>query len=247
MANTKKEATATKKAETKSVAKRKKIQAGEPITEDAKAEKVEAVADATATVADERDSIIAELRAELERQRVEISQLQKPQVIVTQPDTERVHFLWLANVADDNVKSFGEGGMYGRIVGKTGNFFVPKNELSRILDEANRRFIDNRNLIIISGLNEEEREMLGVNYKEGELLDVKTFRDIAKLPHDMLIGIYTELCEAHQNMVAERFNEAYKNGGYIDRKTILELNAIHPSVAFKDIIEHMNAKDAGED
>ena len=246
MANTKKEA--TKRAETKSVAKRKKIQAGEPITEEAKVEVENKEAETVAEiVADERDNIIAELREELERQRLEIDQLQKPQVIVTQPDTERVHFLWMANVADDNVKSFGEGGMYGRIVGKTGNFFVPKNEMSRILDEANRRFIDNRNLIIISGLSEEEREMLGVNYKEGELLDVKTFRDIAKLPHDLLVDIYKELCEAHQNMVAERFNETYKNAGFISRQTVLDLNSIHPSVAFKDIIEHMNAKDAGED
>lgn len=36
--------------------------------------------------------------------------------------TEQVHFLWMAPVADDNVVQFGDGGMYGNIVGKTGSF-----------------------------------------------------------------------------------------------------------------------------
>ena len=229
MAETKKKTA----SETKSQTRRKKVQTEEP--------KVETTVSADAI--NEKDAEIEALKAEIRRQNEAISQLQKPQVIVTQADAERVHFLWMDNVSDDNIMDFGQGGMYGRIVGKTGNFFVPKNELSRILDSANRYFIEHRNLIIISGLTDEEREMMGVNYNEGELLDVKTFTKIAELPKDKLIDVYTDLCEEHKAMLAERLHEAYESKRHVDRDTVLALNKIYPNPALKDIIEQMNEAD----
>lgn len=48
---------------------------------------------------------------------------------------------------------------------------MPKPDLSRILTEMNRRFMAQRWLLVVSGLTDEEREALGVDYKSGEVLD----------------------------------------------------------------------------
>ena len=73
----------------------------------------------------------------------------------------------MAPVADDNVAQFGDGGMYGNIVGKTGSFYVPKPDLSRILTEMNRRFMAQRWLLMVSGLTDEERMIYHCDYRKG--------------------------------------------------------------------------------
>ena len=171
-----------------------------------------------------------------------------PQQVVIASDTEKVHFLWQAEVMDDNVVQFGEGGMYGSIVGKTGNFFVPKSDLSRVLTDLNRRFLRQRWLIIVSGLTEEERDALGVNYKEGELLDRNAFAKMVELGDEML-NIYPALCEGHKMMVAQRYADAFaENSEYVTRERVVKLNAMskregHERGDFIGIIERMNERD----
>ena len=145
--------------------------------------------EAPAKVVDARDEEIALLKAKLEELATELAKKSvQPQIIVAAPDNgERVHFLWQAEVANDNVVEFGDGGMYGRIVGKSGHFYVPKNDMSRILDSAARYYLDNRWLIVVSGLTEDEREALGVNYREGEILYEKAFQRITELGREELL------------------------------------------------------------
>lgn len=206
------------------------------------------------TVEVKEDAVKAVSEIELLKEQIELLKAQleqaktvQPQIVVAAPDNgERVHFLWQAEVADDNIVEFGDGGMYGRIVGKTGSFYVPKNDLSRVLSALNRLFLEKRWLIILSGLTEEEREALGVDYKDGEILDKKAFQKIVELSKDELLEIYPELCDSHKEMVAKRFYEAYLNGVVIDRETIVALNNIAPVEAFKEIITRMNEADLGE-
>lgn len=194
---------------------------------------------------DKREEEIERLNAEIEWLKQQMAQRSaSPQQIVLSTDnSERVWFLWLADVADDNQILIGESGQYGRIVGKTGTFYVPKNDISRVLDSAMRHYLAMRWMIVVSGLTDEEREALGVNYKEGELLDEKAFRRIADMGEELL-AIYSELCEPHKEMVASRYHEEYMNGKNIDRNMVVRLNKIHPSPAFKDILEDMNEKEA---
>lgn len=171
-----------------------------------------------------------------------------PQIVQISQDVEKVHFLWQAEVADDNVVTFGDGGMYGRITGKSGTFYVPKPDVSRILTSMNRHFLDKRWLIVVSGLNEEERENLGVNYKEGEILDRKAFKQMLDLG-DNIIPIYRDLCDGHKEMVAKRYYEAFKAGKKYPRERIIALKDASgtcegAAIAFKTIIEEMNAADA---
>ena len=162
---------------------------------------------------------------------------------------EQVHFLWMAPVADDNVVQFGDGGMYGNIVGKTGSFYVPKPDLSRILTEMNRRFMAQRWLLVVSGLTDEEREALGVDYKQGEVLDKRAFAKLVELG-DELLNIYPALCEGHKVMAAQMYADAYRQGSrYVTRERTVKLNALskrkgHEKGDFIAIIEDMNEKDA---
>ena len=200
-------------------------------------------------IADQRDIEIENLKDQIEqlKQLVAQANAQKQQPIyVTADNSERVWFLWMADVADDNVTLIGEHGEYGRIVGKTGTFYVPKNDLSRIMDTANRYYMEKRWMIVVDGLTDEEREALGVDYKEGELLDKKAFAKMTEIG-DTLLEIFPALCDSHKDMVASRFHEAYESGKKLDRQIVIELNKIYPNEAFVDIIEKMNAQELGQD
>ena len=200
-------------------------------------------------VKDTRDIEIENLKSQIAqlKELVAAQAAQQPQqTIVSTDNSERVWFLWMADVADDNVTLIGEHGEYGRIVGKVGTFYVPKNDLSRILDTANRYYIEQRWMIVVDGLTDEEREALGVDYKEGELLDRKAFAKITELG-DTLLEIFPALCDSHKDMVASRFHDAYESGKRLDRQQIIELNRIYNSPAFVDIIERMNAAELGQE
>ena len=182
--------------------------------------------------------MVASLQAQLAEKNA-----QQVQVVQVAPDAEKVHFLFMAEVADDNVYNVGPSGMYGRVVGKTGNFFVPKNELSRVSDPMFRLLLDRRWIVVVDGLDAEEREMWGVNYKEGEVLDRKAF---AKM-----LDIYPALCPDHKEMVAKRYADAYAAGNrkLVKRETVVALNKLSDKdskaqKAFAEIIEKMNEEDA---
>lgn len=189
------------------------------------------------------------LKKQLEAMQKQMEALAKPQVVQVMADTEKVHFLWQAEVSDSNVVHFGDGGMYGRIVGKTGSFYVPKSDLSRVLTEVNRLHLKRRWLIIVSGLDDEERAALGVDYKEGELLDKRAFAKMVDLG-DEILEIYPALCEGHKKMVAQRYAEAFhKNNPNVTRERVLALNAMSKEAGsekgdFTPIIEMMNQRDA---
>lgn len=189
------------------------------------------------------------LKKQLEAMQKQMESLAKPQVVQVMADTEKVHFLWQAEVSDSNVVHFGDGGMYGRIVGKTGSFYVPKSDLSRVLTEVNRLHLKRRWLIIVSGLDDEERAALGVDYKEGELLDKRAFAKMVDLG-DEILKIYPALCEGHKKMVAQRYAEAFhKNNPNVTRERVLALNAMSKEAGsekgdFTPIIEMMNQRDA---
>lgn len=191
------------------------------------------------------------LKKQMEEMQAQISALNRPTVVQVAAETERVHFLWQAEVAPENVQTFGEGGMYGKIVGKPGSFYVPKPDLSRVMDERNRYFLDKRWLIVVSGLDQEEREALGVDYKEGELLDKNAFARMVELG-DELVELYGELCAGHKEMVARRYGEAFAQGSpYVTRDRVLRLSEMSKAAEmepnpFQRIIEGMNERDAGK-
>lgn len=209
--------------------------------------------DALAKMKAEYEAIIAAMReetkAQMDAMKASMAEMQKPQVVQIAATTEQVHFLWMADVADDNIQDFGPGGMYGRIVGRQGEFFVPKNDLSRVLDNITRMCLERRWLIVVDGLSEDERDAMGVNYKEGELLDRKAFGKLIELG-DKLVEIFPALCMGHKEMVGKRCYEAWQaKSPYINRDLIVTLNRLAKQAdmkenAFAEILKEMNEKDA---
>lgn len=206
---------------------------------------------------DKRDEEIEALKKQLEEQKKMFAEMQEmlkkaqsaPQVVQVAPaEAEKVHFLFEAEVADDNIFSPGENGRYGRIIGKSGSFYVPKNEISAVMDAQFRAMLENRWIIVVSGLTEEEREAFGVDYKEGEYLDKKAFAKMVDLGDEML-EIYPKLCKGHREMVAKRYYEAYVNGNpKVTRELVVELNKLSKKAGsekgdFVGIIEKMNEAD----
>lgn len=206
------------------------------------------------------DAVLAALKAQnealqkqMELLQAQLNEMARPQVIQVAADTERVHFLWMAEVADYNLVTFGPGGMYGSITGKTGTFSVPKNELSRILDDRNRRFLQKRWLIAVDGLTDEERESLGVAYREGEILDRRAFERMVNIPGDEICAIYKNLCKTHREMVGKRFYEAWiARNENVTRDKVLALRnltrRVEPDIkAFQQILKEMNASEEEEE
>lgn len=138
----------------------------------------------------------------------------KPQVIQVAPETEKVVMRFQAEVADDNEAVFGEGGYFGKIVGKRGILTIPKTEfVSRFRDMTVQWMLENRWLIVLSGLTEDERELYGVNYKPGEVLDDKAFTKMLDMTDEELLEIFPGLCPQHREMVAKRLaTDYFKNG-----------------------------------
>ena len=196
-----------------------------------------------------QNELLQKQLAEMQRQ---LENAQKPQVIQVAADTERVHFLWQAEVADYNLVTFGPGGMYGSITGKSGTFSVPKNELSRILDDKNRRFMAKRWLIVVDGLTDDERESLGVLYREGEILDRKAFQKMVDTPIEEICDVYRKLCLTHKEMVGRRFYEAWQaRNPNVTREKVIALRNITRDMglkieAFQQILREMNASDEEE-
>lgn len=202
--------------------------------------------DPTMRLLKEQNELLRRQMEDLQRQLLE---LQRPQVIQVAPDTERVYFLWQAEVADYNLVTFGPGGMYGSITGKTGTFSVPKNELSRILNTRTRGYLEKRWLIVVDGLNEEERESLGVAYKDGEIMDSKVFSRMVNLSKDEICEVYAKLCPSHKEMVGRRYYEAWQAmNPAVTREKVIALRNITRDQgleikAFQTILQEMNASE----
>ena len=189
---------------------------------------------------------------ELLKQQIELlksqlaQQQEQPQLVRIANEDEKVVFMWQAEVADENVVTFGPNGMYGRITGKYGTFFVPKSELSRVLDGQVRTFLDYRWLVVISGLSDDERKMLDVDYKEGELLSREAYKYIVEM-EDKILDIYPDLHIGHKKAVASRYYEQWQlRNPHVKRDVVLKLvkmSAGEEKVAFQKIIEEMNMED----
>lgn len=197
---------------------------------------------------DEKDKRIKELEQEMAEMRAMMERMQSPQVVQVTADTEKVTLRFQSECSDENVATFGPNGIYGQVTGKTGTIMVQKTEWSRFLTNPVRYLLDTRQLIVLSGLTEEEMELYGVNYREGEILDRKAFMKLLDLG-DELLTIFPGLCDAHKQMISKRFLDAYMNGDprAMDRDLIIKLNDLSKDGGkkgmFSAIIKDMNKQD----
>lgn len=149
---------------------------------------------------------MAKQQAEFAKQ---LAQVQTPQVIQYSGDGEKVIMRFQAEVADDNVAEFGQGGMFGKVTGKRGTIQIPKSEFSRFYNEQTKWMMEKRWLIVLSGMTDEERELYGVKYRPGEVLDDMAFAKMLDMSDEEMLKTFPALCESCREMVARRFRDAY--------------------------------------
>lgn len=184
------------------------------------------------TSVDPRDLKIASLEAEIEQMKewwaAQQSALHQPapvQIVQVPSDTEKVVMRWQAEVADDNVAVFGANGMWGQVTGKRGTVIVPKNEWSRFYTESIRNLLNNRWLVVLSGMSDDERVLYNCAYKPGEILDEQAFAKLLDMG-EKLREIFPNLCTSHQEMIGRRIIEAWQNDTAfnLSRDLIVDLN-----------------------
>lgn len=188
------------------------------------AKKAEQAAEAKSTAQESAPAadVVAALQAQIAALQAQLMQ----QSAAAQND-EKVVLRWQAEVADDNQAIFGDHGQFGRVTGKSGRLSIRKADWSAFYTESVRWFIDNRWLIVLSGLDEDERETYHCNYRDGEVLDEKTFRKLVE-QGDGLLDIFPDLCVSNQEFAARRCLEAWEQGKITraDRARIEALNEI---------------------
>lgn len=187
-----------------------------------------------------------EVQALLAKMQAQIDALKSAAAPEPAKDKERVVFRWQAPVAKDNVLEIGPGGRWATITGPEQTFFVPKDELGNVLTAQIRHLLDLRWLIVLSGLDEDEMEAIGCNYRKGEILDRKAFQNLIGLGME-IVPIYGELCRGNRQIVAKELYEAWTGSrkGSVCRDVIVALKELDPEEsAFRTILTEMNELDA---
>lgn len=177
---------------------------------------------------------------EVEALRRELAQLKAQ---LGKPADGVVELTFLASVSPNNVCSLGD---YGSLNGVGGYIEIPRKEFGgKFMTPVVRSLLQDRSLIVCSGLSEEERKRYGVDYQEGELLDMSAFDRLLDMPVAELTTLFTKLCPEHKEFAATRFITAYEKGdNRVCREKIEPLNdiskEINPKGMFRPILEGLN-------
>lgn len=105
-----------------------------------------------------------------------------------------------------------------------------------------------KELIVVNGLEEDERERFGLQYTEKELLSPNALFKLMDYGKDEITSIFRELCPAHQKIVSKMYLSEYfeKNNPTISTETVKELNEISKAIdkdgLFTPILEDMGDK-----
>lgn len=154
-----------------------------------------------------------------------------------------VELTFLASVSPNNVCYLGD---YGSLNGVGGYIEIPRKEFGgKFMTPVVRSLLRDRSLIVCSGLSEEERKRYGVDYREGELLDMSAFDRLLDMPLAELTRLFSKLCPEHKEFAATRFITAYEKGdNRVSREKIEPLNDIskdiNPKGMFRPILDGMN-------
>lgn len=198
--------------------------------------------------AEEVNAMLAAMQAKMEAMQAQLAERTAPVSIVAAAPEERVSFRWQAPVADENKLEIGPNGRWGTVTGKTGAFSIPKSELGSVMNTQFRGLLDRRWLIVLSGLDEEEQEALGVRYRAGEVLDKAAFANLLKLGTE-LAPIYKELCDGNREIVEKLVYEKWDTTHRAKRDMMEALNQAAKECgrtenAFRTILREMNQEAA---
>ena len=156
--------------------------------------------------------------------------------------TEYVTLMFVGAIADKTVVFLGS--KLGTITRNGGTVDIPKRDFLQNIDYKIQTMLDERKLIVVSGLTEEERKRYGVEYGNGEILADPMREKILNMDENTLINLFKGLCPSHKQYVASVYIDAYdRKDNRIRPTTVKALNNISKEVdkdgMFKTILEAM--------
>ena len=156
----------------------------------------------------------------------------QPTVIQAAPAEDPVVLLFLGGIMPGSTVALGE---LGSIYRDGGTLTVTKEAFFSKLNSTAELMLRTRQLIVVSGLNDEERERYGVKYGENELLTEKTYGRLLVYEPEELKVIYKALCPEHTAIAAKVFaSAAYENDGRVTPEKIKALAAIDREEGIKE-------------
>lgn len=193
--------------------------------------------------ADEPKDVIAALQEQIKALQEQIQNAgSTPSVVLAKPE-EMVKVTYISNVSPTNILDLGD---FGQMTGVGWVIEVPRKDFGgKFMTPFVQKLIAKRRLIVLDGLNDDERIRYNVDYKPGEVMDVQMFDKLIGMDVEKLTNIFKNLCAEHQQFVATRFITAYERGdNRISRDVIEPMQALskenHPNGLFNPILEKMN-------
>lgn len=116
---------------------------------------------------------------------------------------------------------------------------IPKKEFGgKFMSAQARKFIEKRRLLVLDGLNEEERRRWNCDYKRGETLTENAFDRLLDMPRAEIGELFKALCPEHKefvarfifSMVADAAEKKHPVDNRISLQLVRELNEISKTV-----------------
>ena len=171
--------------------------------------------------------------------------------IVQVAPKEYVTLLYIGAIASGTVVALGKLGTINR-AGMTRD--VPKDDFIQslgtpVMDDL----LNRRQLIVVNGLTDEEKDRYGLKYDENEVINQKMFFKIMDYPKEDICRIFAALCPDHQQIVSKMYLTAYfeNHDNRVNMETVKQLNKLSKK-CFKDglftpILEDMGNKLSEDD
>lgn len=165
----------------------------------------------------------------------------QPVMQVNYQKEEMVTLLYMGAVAEGSMVTLWEG---FEIQGRGGTRDIPKKEFLQHLSQGVIKRLKDRRLIVVDGLNDDERERYGVKYTDNELASVDIYYKLLSYDEDKIINIFKNVCDSHKTIIASLFKTAYMaHDNRINQPLIERLNKASKTVdangMFSDILKDM--------
>lgn len=137
-----------------------------------------------------------------------------------------VKLIYLDSCIENNQIPIGGGRV---ITGSGRRFSVKLSDFEGVfLTPLVTLLLKKRKFIVLDGLNEEQRQQYGVDYKPGEILKSEGMFDwFLSGPVAQVKAAFADLCKEHRELVARRFMLAFENGdNRLTRDRIEALNEV---------------------
>lgn len=176
--------------------------------------------------------LVSGLQQQIEAMKAQIG-TQSAAPAQTKPE-ETVILYYVPACSPDNEANLGD---YGVV--RPGQYIeIPKKEFGRFMSPQARKFVEKRRLLVLSGLNEEERRRWNCDYLPGETLTENAFDNLLDLSEAKIADLFRALCTEHKRAVVRflysKADEAKRRGEPIDNRIDLSkaraLNEISKSV-----------------